>query len=191
VNASFDYLTILISIVLGLAITNVLTHLALVMQSRERVNFYWPPIAQALLLFLICVQHWWAQWSWRTERTPSFGGFWLQLMTPVLLFLATALALPDREENGVLDLQSWYFRNRKWFYGLLFFVPLVSILEEIVRTGQMSSLLNLAFLLAFDVAAVIAYFVTSRRAGEWATALMGTMTIAYVVLLYLDLDLRH
>jgi hypothetical protein len=187
VNASFDYLTVLISIVLGLAITNVLTRLALVMQSRERVNFYWPPIAWALWLFFICVQHWWAQWSWRTSPTPTFGGFLLQLMTPVLLFLLSALALPDREENRALDLQSWYFRNRKWFFGLLFFTPLVSILEEIVRTGRMSSLVNLAFLLAFSAIAAIAFFITSRRAGEWVTALVVAMTLVYVVLLYLNL----
>jgi hypothetical protein len=185
-SGAFDYLTVLISIVLGLAITNVLTRLALVMQSRERVNFYWPPIAWALWVFFICVQHWWAQWSWRLSPAPTFGGFWLQLMTPVLLFLLTALVLPDREENGKLDLERWYFHNRKWFFGLLFFVPLVSIFEEIVRSGYMRSFVNLAFLLAFSLVAAISYFITSRRAGEWVTAQVMVMTLAYV-LLFLNL----
>jgi hypothetical protein len=185
--SAFDYLTVLISIVLGLAITNVLTRLALVMQSRERVNFYWPPIAWALWIFFISVQHWWSQWSWRYSRAPTFGGFWLQLLTPVLLFLISALALPDREENGKLDLQDWYFHNRKWCFGLLFFVPLISILEELVRTGRMASLVNLGFLIAFAVVAAISFFITSRRAGEWVTAQAMVMTLAYVVLLYLNL----
>jgi hypothetical protein len=183
----FDYLTVLISIVLGLAITNVLTRLALVMQSRDRVSFYWPPIAWALWIFFICIQHWWAQWTWQYAPEPTFGGFCLQLMTPVLLFLVGALALPDREEDGKLDLQGWYFYNRKWFFGLLFLIPLVSILEEIVRSGSMRSLVNLAFLIAFSVVAAISYFITSRRAGEWVTAQAMVMTIAYVVLLNLHL----
>jgi hypothetical protein len=186
VNA-FDYLTVLISIVLGLAITNVLTRLALVMQARQRTNFYWPPIAWAIWIFFIAVQHWWSQWSWRRSPEPSFGGFWLQLLTPVLLFLISALVLPDREVDGKLDLEDWYFYNRRWFFGLLFFVPAVSILEEIVRSGRMSSAVNLWFLVAFDVVAAVSFFVTSRRAGEWITAQVLVMTLIYVLLLNLNL----
>jgi hypothetical protein len=58
VTGAFDYLTILISIVLGLAIANVLARLATVITTRERVDFYWPPISWAIWLFFICVQHW-------------------------------------------------------------------------------------------------------------------------------------
>jgi hypothetical protein len=183
-NDAFDYLTVLVSIVLGLAITNVLTRLALVMQARERVNFYWPPIAWALWLFFISVQHWWAQWSARHSHNTSFFAFWLQILTPTLLFLLTALALPDREIDGKIDLQEWYFRNRKWFFGLLFLVPLLSIVEEIVRSGYMASDLNLWFLIAFAIASGATYFVTSRRAGEWMTAQAMALTMVYVVVLY-------
>ncbi|HTA39576.1 MAG TPA: hypothetical protein VK760_10880 [Candidatus Acidoferrales bacterium] len=188
---TFDYLIVLVSIVIGLAMTNVLTRLALAMQARERVNFYWPPVAWSLWIFFICVQHWWAQWTWQFAGAPTFGLFCLQLTTPVLLFLLSALALPDREEDGFLNLENWYFRNRKWFFGLLFFVPLVSILEEIVRTGAMASVVNLLFLLAFSVIAAISYFITSRRAGEWVTAQVMVMTLAYVALLYSDINLRQ
>jgi hypothetical protein len=183
-NASFDYLTVLLSIVIGLAITNVLTRLALLIQARERVKFYWPPVAWALWIFFIAVQHWWAQWSARHSENRTLFAFWLQLLVPVLLFLLTALALPDREENGKIDLEDWYFRNRQWFFGLLFFVPLISILEEVVRTGRMDSLPNFWFLVAFDAMAIVAYFVKSRRAGEWIAALAIALTAAYVALLY-------
>jgi hypothetical protein len=183
-NDAFDYLTVLVSIVLGLAITNVLTRLALVMQARERVNFYWPPIAWALWLFFISVQHWWAQWSARHSHNPSFLAFWLQILVPTLLFLLTALVLPDREDSGKLDLQEWYFRNRKWFFGLLFLVPIASIAEEIVRSGSMASRVNLWFLVTFGITSFASYFVTSRRAGEWMTVAAMVLTLVYVVLLF-------
>ncbi len=185
--SAFDYLIVLISIVLGLAIANVLTRLAAVIAARERVDFYWPPIAWAIWLFFISVQHWWAEWSVRHTRVWSFGTFWLQLLVPVNLFLLSALVLPEREEHGKLDLGEWYFHNRAWFFAIMFFLPTLSIAEEIARTGHMSSWLNLAFLLAFDGVIIVAYFLKSRKAQEWITAQAMVMTILYVVLLFLPL----
>ncbi|HEY6450194.1 MAG TPA: hypothetical protein VIX60_05885 [Candidatus Cybelea sp.] len=185
--SAFDYLTVLVSIVLGLAIANVLTRLASVITARERVDFYWPPVAWGIFLFFIAVQHWWAEWGVRHTTTWNFGTFWLQLLTPVDLFLLSALVLPEREENGKLDLGVWYFRNRAWFLGFLFFLPALGIAEEVARTGHMASRLNLAFLVAFEVVIAIAYILKSRKAQEWLTALAMVMTFAYVVLLYLRL----
>ena len=185
--SAFDYLTILTSIVLGLAIANVLTRLATVITARERVDFYWPPVAWGIFLFFISVQHWWAEWGVRHTARWSFGTFWLQLLVPVDLFLLSALALPEREENGKIDLGAWYFHNRAWFFAFMFFLPLLSIAEEIVRTGRMASSLNLAFLIAFDAVIVLAYVLRSRKAQEWITAQAMVMTIAYVVLLYIPL----
>lgn len=181
---AFDYLTILISIVLGLAIANVLTRIATVITARERVDFYWPPVAWAIWLFFIAVQHWWAFWGERHTAQWTFGIFWLQLLVPVDMFVLSALVLPERDENGKLDLADWYFRNRTWFFAFMFFLPALSILEEFARTGSMSSVLNFAFLVAFDVVIVFAIFLKSRRAQEWITAQAIVMTLLYVALLF-------
>jgi len=183
----FDYLTILVSIVLGLAITNVLTRLATVITARHRVDFYWPPVAWALWIFFICVQHWWAQWGVRHAPQANFGSFWLQVLVPVVLFLMSALVLPEREENGRLDLGRWYFHNRAWFFSLLCALPLLSIAEELARTGRMASMLNLGFLLAFAAIAAVAIFLPSRRVQTWIAGQAMVMTIVYVAALYLML----
>jgi len=184
VTGAFDYLTILISIVLGLAIANVLARLATVITARERFDFYWPPIAWAIWLFFICVQHWWAEWSVRHTQHWNFGTYWLQLLVPVDLFLLSALALPERAEHGTIDLGAWYFHNRVWFFGAMFFLPLLSIAEEVARTGHMSSVLNLAFLVLFDLVIIVALALRSRRAQEWITVQAMLLTVVYVALLF-------
>lgn len=183
----FDYLTILVSIVIGLAIANVLARLAVVITARERVDFYWPPVAWAIWLFFVAVQHWWAQWSVRHTREWNFGTFWLELLVPVLLFLLSALVLPEREENGRLDLGEWYFHNRAWFFGILFLVPAASLAEELARTGRIASPVNLGFLLLFEAMTVFAYLSKSRRIQEWITGQAMVMTLIYVVVLFLRL----
>lgn len=184
---TFDYLMVLVSIVMGLAITNVLNRLAVVVTARERVDFYWPPIAWAIWIFFISVQHWWAQWSVHHVQHWNFLTFVMSLLDPVLLFLLSALVLPEREEDGVIDLGQWYYRNRVWFFGLLFLLPLASIGEELVRSGRIGSYLNLGFLLAFDAAIAFAYALPSRRAQEWITAQAMVLTLAYVALLFVAL----
>ena len=183
----FDYLTVLVSIVVGLAMANVLTRLSVVITARERVDFYWPPVAWAIWLFFIAVQHWWAQWSVRHTREWNFGTFCLELLTPVLLFLLSTLVLPEREEDGKLDLEEWYFHNRAWFFGVLFLVPAASLAEELTRTGHIASPINLGFLLFFEVMIAAAYLLKSRRMQEVVSVQAMVMTILYVVLLFLQL----
>lgn len=185
--SSFDYLSVLVSIILGLAIANILARLAGVITSRERVNFYWPPIAWAIWLFFISIQHWWAQWSVRHTSTWTFLDFALLLLVPVGLFLLSALILPENAAGAPVNLSAWYFHNRAWFFAVLFFVPLLSIAEEIVRSGRMASAANFGFLTGADVIIVIAFFLKSRKAQEWITALAIAYTALYVGLLYLKL----
>ena len=56
----FSYLSVLISVILGLAVTQVLKGFRGILLSRTRIRIYWPVIAWAALLLLICVQSWWA-----------------------------------------------------------------------------------------------------------------------------------
>lgn len=185
----FDYLTVLVSIVMGLAIANVLTGLATVMHARERVGAYWPPLAWAVWLFFVEVQHWWAQWGVHNTHAWTFGTFLLELLVPVDLFLLSSLVLPSRDQgDATVDLYAWYFRDRAWFFALLFCLPILSIAEEVSRTGRMASQANLYFLIAFAAFALIAYALKSRRAHEWLTAQTMVVTLIYVAALYLRLS---
>jgi hypothetical protein len=187
----YEYLNVLISIILGLAITRILTGLATVITARERVDFYWPPIVWAIWIFFIAAQHWWAQWTLQYTKRWTFLDFVLLLLVPVGMFLLSALVLPEREEDGKLDLGEWFFRNRAWFFGIMFFLPGLSIAEEIVRSGHMGNVINFAFLLAFEVVIAVAFFLKSRKVQEWLCAQAAAMTVLYVVLLFVNLDTPH
>jgi hypothetical protein len=185
---AFEYLNVLISIILGLAIAKILTGLATVITARERVDFYWPPVVWAIWIFFVSAQHWWAAWGLQFTKEWTFLDFSLLLLVPVDLFLLSALVLPEREEDGKLDLGEWFARNRVWFFGIMFFLPGLSIVEELVRSGHMSSLLNFAFLLAFEAVIVVAFFLKSRKAQEWLCVQAAVMTLLYIVLLFVNLD---
>ena len=84
--------------------------------------------------------------------------------------------LPERKENGKLDLGEWYFHNRAWFFAVLFLVP-----------AAIASPINFGFLLFFEVMIAAAYLLKSRRIQEWITGQAMVMTLIYVVVLFLRL----
>ena len=71
----FSYLSVLLSIILGLAVTQILTGFRGLLQSRARVRIYWPAIAWSFLLLVICAQSWWAMFGLRSHHAWTFGGF--------------------------------------------------------------------------------------------------------------------
>ena len=62
----FSYLSVLISVILGLAVTQILKGFRGILLSRARIRIYWPVIAWAVLLLLVCVQSWWAMFECAT-----------------------------------------------------------------------------------------------------------------------------
>ena len=94
----FQYLAVLLSIVLGLGVTQLLTGVGRLVQARARVRAYWPPLAWVGLLLLIHVQTWWAMFDLRDHRGWTLLKFLVVLATPACLSLMTALVLPDVAE---------------------------------------------------------------------------------------------
>src|SRR5215469_13589992 len=116
---AFSYLSVLISIVLGLGLTSLLTGFATMMRARGRIVFYWPLAAQMALLFLVQVELWWSLFALRSVRHWSFPGFLVVLMQPVFAYLATALLAPDVKDGEMLDLRRAYFREARWYFAAL------------------------------------------------------------------------
>ena len=72
---------------------------------------YWPSIAWAIWVLFVDVQHWWALWGAHNLLHWTLGGFVLQLLVPVELFLLSSLVLPPRDEGGTIDLGAWFARR--------------------------------------------------------------------------------
>ncbi|MGN6147102.1 MAG: hypothetical protein ACTHPD_01035, partial [Rhizomicrobium sp.] len=87
---AFDYLSVLLSIVLGLSITQLLGGFAGMVRYRARTVFYWPLPLQMLALFLINVQSWWAMFGMRHLRDWTFFGFFIVLLQVTFTYLMSA-----------------------------------------------------------------------------------------------------
>lgn len=184
---AFSYLSVLLSIILGLAITQVLQGFRDLMLARERVVAYWPSLAWAALLLLIDVQVWWAMYELRLLAGWSFLAFAVVLTQTIPLYLLAGLVLPDIGSAGPIDLRAHYYANHRWFFSLLASLAVVSIGKELVLYGLLPPPLNLGFHLALIGTALLGAW-TRREGFHKALVLLATMFIAaYIALLFAHL----
>ncbi|HJR11061.1 MAG TPA: hypothetical protein VJ823_06570 [Rhodanobacteraceae bacterium] len=187
---AFSYLSVLISIILGLAVTQVLQGFRGLMLARSRVRAYWPALVWAVLVLVICVQVWWAMFglSQRPAARWTFLDFSLVLLQTVPLYLMAGLVLPDVDVERGLDLHDHYYAHHRWFFSLLVLLLLISILKVRVLTDAWPGPADMAFQLGFAVGAAIGAWTRRGRYHKLQAPLAVIGVIAYIFVLFTHLQ---
>jgi hypothetical protein len=183
----FGYLAVILSIILGLSVTQLLQGLSQVINARDRVRVYWPAIGWALLLLVIDVQAWWSMFGYRGRHAWTFLQFAILLLETILLYLLAALALPTAFGEGIVDLRANYFRHARWFFGSFLGVLLVSLLKNVVMSGSIQGPFDLSFHLFWIVGASIAAATRSDRFHKAFVCIAGVSFIVYIGALFAEL----
>jgi hypothetical protein len=183
----FGYLSVIISIILGLSVTQLLQGISQVINARDRVRIYWPSIAWALLLLLVDVQAWWAMFGYRNRHTWTFVQFAVVLLEAIMLYLLAALALPSVANEGETDLRTNYFRHAGWFFGSLVVLLLDSLLKSVVVSGGLPGKPDLGFHLFWITTAFIAAYTRNERYHKAFVCLSFGLFVAYIALLFSSL----
>lgn len=185
---AFSYLSVLISIILGLAVTQVLQGFRGLMLARSRVRVYWPSVVWAVSLLLVDVQVWWAMYDLGSYRDWNFLGFAAVLSQTVPLYLLAGLVFPDIGIEGKIDLRTHYFENHRWFFVLGILEIVTSLLKNLVLYHHLAAPLDTGYQLLFVVTCAIAAW--TRR--EWVHKLVAVATVlgfmAYISVLFTHLQ---
>lgn len=181
---SFAYLSVMISIVLGLAAAHVLSGVARVINNREHTVMYWPSLLWAATLFLLVVQLWWADASLRTYTAWSFGAFLVLLAQPAGLYLLCALNLPAPDGAGTLDMRAAFMRNRSWFLVVLLALIGLSFVKDFVLYGRVPLNANFGALLIFAILVAIALRSHSELVQKINSVVAAVLTVAYIAILF-------
>ena len=179
----FSYLSVLLSIIVGLAITQILKGYRGAILSRSRVESYWPALLWSALLLLMNIQSWWAMFGLRSVKVWTFALFAVVLAQTIVQYLLAAIVLPDFFGERV-DLREHYWSHTRWFFGMTILVLLISLSKDFVLNGGPPERLNLGFHLAFIGLSALA-LATKREWLHKALAVAGTATFcAYIIVLF-------
>ena len=184
----FSYLSILISIVLGLGVTNLLTGMAALIRARASTKMYWPVPVWMVTLFLILMQTWWAMFVLRAVTHWNFLAFFVVLMQPVLLYMPTALIAPQMAGSSAVDLRADYLRHTRWFFGVLAGEMCVSLAKDVILYGHLPHRGNLISHLIFFVLTAFGFSTKSELVHKIIAPLALTLCIVYVTWLFFTLE---
>ncbi len=181
---AFSYLSVLISIIIGLAVTQILQGFRGLLQSRARSRIYWPSLTWAVLLLIICVQTWWAMFGLRSHEGWTFLGFAVVVLQTIVLYMLAGLVLPDFPAETAVDLRENYFAHHDWFFGIAGLSVLVSLAKDLVLTGALPNQTNVAFHLFFMAIALLGAFLKNEWFHKSAAVIMVAAFGLYIATLF-------
>ncbi len=161
----------LISIVIGLGLAEMFGNLYRLIRNRGRVSWDVLPLAWMATLFFLILNYWWALFLRlnRSEKANTVAEFGLILTSPILLFLATAIVLPNFAADDDWDMRRDYEAQRK-VIALTFALYQVSTFTTALVIGTMAwNFLSIVRVVIF--ALLVSMLVTNRRRWDWVVVL--------------------
>ena len=131
---AFEYLSVLISIILALGMTRVLAGVGEMLQARLHRRIYWVHAVWVVNVFLYLVVAWWIFYRWRNQQPWTFFLFIFVLISPTILYLASILLFPpesDFEES--IDYKTHYYANHRAFFVLFAMFTPVDIVDSLLK----------------------------------------------------------
>lgn len=129
----FEYIGVLVSVIMGLGITHLATGATKLIQHRDQVRFYIPHAIWTVNVLIYILAVWWGMFWWSEhDNWYAYEYLFITLYAIVLFFLAAMLYPWDMEKN--IDVRKYFFRHRRWFFGALFVAWCLDIPETVVKS---------------------------------------------------------
>ncbi len=174
---SFEYIVVLVSIILGLGVTQIVTGLAHFMHSGNKVKMYWPHFLWIIMIFFFHIQEWWVFYEYKSFTEWRLHTFIFIILYPIGLFIQARLLFPFDNFDEVTDLKAFYYENYRFYFGSIGVQAVLSLIDNMWLRGMA---LNEQFVqigvgtLTFS----IAFF---KIRNEWVHKILAILLLASIV----------
>jgi len=170
----FEFLTVALSFVLGLAVTVVLTSLLTAFRARRKTKMSWLPLTWAAYVLIIQFDVWWELYGLASIEIWSVAAFVLLLLLALLLFAAGGLVLPLGDVGYPADLGEYFEVDGRWGVAVVGVFEVTAIVANVALFDMpVFGSMNLWDTLAIGIIALV---ISARR-----RFIQGSATIAFGV----------
>lgn len=149
----FEFLYVLFSIVIALAVTNMCTSWGALLRRRSVVHFYWVHVAWSVLILFIVMQNWWGFYQYHTVENWSFFAMAVLIGNAILLALTVAVITPSIHPQESTDLQAFFYEVSPVFFSLSALLMFsLALVNSFIAEHPLLSLENVIRAIAISVA---------------------------------------
>jgi len=176
----FNYVMVLASVIVGLAVAHLLQGVAKMVQEPERKKLYWVHLLWITLMFHNALFWWWWEFGLSRVGQWTFELYVFVLYFAVLLYLICAMLVPA-SLGGYADYRAYYFSRRRWLFGLLFAFSLFDLIDSATKGWAHLMSLGWPYYVSVALRSALILVALRSRSGK----VHGTIAILFIANLIL------
>jgi hypothetical protein len=184
--STFEYLSVFISIVIGLAVVHALRGLVQLFGGPGSKP-YWIHTGWVLYLIYWLPYFWWFTLDWQKQQTWVFPLFFFVVLYSMLVYVLCVVLVPLGEISSQ-DMEAYYFKNHRKLFSIWTVVLLFDVVdaflkgpENVEALGPTYVPVTVVFILSLLVAAI-----TPNRRYHAALLVVWLVSIGWDLITYAD-----
>ena len=129
--SAFEYISILISIILGLGITQILSCIGDIIYNVKNIKNYLPHSIWVAIILYLFIQDWFIIYELKNYTAWKLPTFLFILLYPITLYILSKLLFPPNLIEGKINLKDFFLKSVTKIYTLFSVCILLSILFNI------------------------------------------------------------
>ncbi|MGI9223872.1 MAG: hypothetical protein ACR2QX_05295 [Woeseiaceae bacterium] len=129
--SQFEYVAVLISIIVGLALAQILRGVGRMVTSKGGPRPYWVHLVWTFYAFMNISMFWW--WEFRLGMVDWSLSIYLVVITYATLLFFISLLLQPGNMAGINSYKEYYYSRRQWIFGLLIAISLWDFVDSYMK----------------------------------------------------------
>ena len=137
----FEYLTVLISVVVGLSLTSFLTNVVRIIHVRGDVTISWVQLMWSASILIWTIAFWWFTFVLAEQRQWTFPMFVFLLSYATLLFVLMALLFPEGVPADH-NYRTQFMQNRLWYFCVFLAFLCLDVIDYFIKLDKDVSIVS-------------------------------------------------
>lgn len=177
----FAYLAAFVSIILALAVSDLVQSFHKLLRARRRVKWSLTALIATLTVFMAILEEFFGLWRFTGVERFTYFDLLTLIVPAILLSIAAMTVLPDEIPEQGLDLAHHYMENRRllyllqalWVVGV--FIRLLDLFQSV--THRTISTLQLASMFPWQTIPLLCIFALLCWSNNMRVQLVGTIIV--------------
>jgi hypothetical protein len=128
----FEYVTVLTSIIIGLALAHLLLGLANIVQHPKRKKLYWVHLAWVGFMIFSIATWWWWEFRYNDAVDWSIWLYFFILFYALLYYMICALLFPT-DLHDYDGFKNYFLSRRRWIFGFMATALIVDLADTALK----------------------------------------------------------